>query len=59
MRRRARVGQAAGAVLLHPVQTNEVFVRLCVSRRRPLREAGFECYDLGEESASHACFAVS
>jgi threonine aldolase len=54
-----RIGQAAGAALLHPVEANEVFVSLGVPRRRALREAGFEFYDLGAESAGAARFVVS
>ena len=54
-----RIGQAAGAALLHPVEANEVFVSLGVPRRRALREAGFEFYDLGAESAGEARFVVS
>ena len=54
-----RIGQAAGAALLHPVEANEVFVSLGVPRRLALREAGFEFYDLGAESAGAARFVVS
>jgi threonine aldolase len=54
-----QIGQAAGAALLHPIEANEVFVRLGVDRRRALREAGFEFYDNGAESAGEARFVVS
>ena len=55
----ARIGRAAGAALLHPVEANEVFLRLGVPRRRSLREAGFEFYDSGAESAGEARFVVA
>ena len=54
-----RIGRAAGAALLHPVEANEVFVRLGVARRQALRDAGFEFYDWGAESAGEARFVVS
>ncbi len=53
------IGRAAGAALLHPVEANEVFVGLGVERRRALREAGFEFYDAGPESAGEARFVVA
>ncbi|HYM29586.1 MAG TPA: beta-eliminating lyase-related protein [Steroidobacteraceae bacterium] len=54
-----RIGQAAGATLLHPVEANEVFLKLGVERRQALREARFEFYDWGVESAGEARFVVS
>jgi threonine aldolase len=54
-----RIGQAAGAALVHPVEANEVFLRLGVPRRRALREAGFEFYDSAAESAGEARLVVS
>jgi threonine aldolase len=54
-----RIGHAAGAALLHPVEANEVFVSLGVPRRQTLRDAGFEFYDWGAESAGEARFVVS
>jgi threonine aldolase len=53
------IGRAAGASLLHPVEANEVFVKLGVQRRQGLRAAGFEFYDWGAESAGEARFVVS
>jgi threonine aldolase len=53
------IGRAAGASLLHPVEANEVFVKLGVQRRQALRAAGFEFYDWGAESAGDARFVVS
>ena len=54
-----RIGAAAGAALLHPVEANEVFVGLGAARRQALRAAGFEFYDWGAESAGAARFVVS
>ncbi len=54
-----RIGRAAGEALLHPVEANEVFLRLGVPRRRGLRDAGFEFYDAGAASAGEARFVVS
>ena len=54
-----RIGRAAGEALLHPVEANEVFLRLGVPRRRALRDAGFEFYDSGAESAGEARFVVA
>jgi len=53
------IGRAAGASLLHPVEANEVFVKLGVQRRQGLHAAGFEFYDWGPESAGEARFVVS
>jgi len=54
-----RIGAAAGAALLHPVEANEVFVKLGLARRAALRAAGFEFYDWGAEAAGEARFVVS
>jgi threonine aldolase len=54
-----RIGRAAGAALLHPVEANEVFLRLGVPRRGQLRAGGFEFYDWGAESAGEARLVVS
>jgi threonine aldolase len=54
-----RIGRAAGAALLHPVEANEVFLRLGSERRRQLRDAGFEFYDWGAEARGEARFVVS
>ena len=53
------IGRAAGEKLLHPVEANEVFIGLGVTRRAALRAAGFEFYDWGAESAGEARFVVS
>ena len=49
-----RIGQAAGARLIAPVEANEVFVQLGVAGKRTLRAAGFEFYDWGAEQAGIA-----
>lgn len=54
-----RIGEAAGASLLHPVEANEVFLALGVERRQNLREAGFEFYDWGDERAGQLRLVVS
>ena len=54
-----RIGHAAGQLLLHPVEANEVFLRLGTERRRQLRAAGFEFYDWGAESNGEARVVVS
>jgi threonine aldolase len=54
-----RVGHAAGNALLHPVEANEVFLRLGIERRAALRAADFEFYDWGAEHRGEARFVVS
>ncbi len=45
------IGQGAGERLLHPVEANEVFVRLDAAERAALRAQGFGFYDWSETSA--------
>ena len=45
------IGQGAGERLLHPVEANEVFVRLDAAERAALRAQGFEFYDWSKNSA--------
>jgi threonine aldolase len=54
-----RVALAAGPRLMHPVEANEVFVKLGDAGKRLLREAGFEFYDWGPERSGEARFVVS
>jgi threonine aldolase len=54
-----RIGRAAGASLLHPVEANEVFVHLGDPRKAQLRKAGFEFYDWGPETGGEARFVAS
>jgi threonine aldolase len=54
-----RIGQAAGATLLHPVEANEVFLQLGDEPKAQLRKAGFEFYDWGPQTSGEARFVVS
>ncbi|MGB6605088.1 MAG: hypothetical protein WBE65_12425, partial [Steroidobacteraceae bacterium] len=54
-----RIGAAAGTALVHPVEANEVFVRLGTGRRAALRAAGCDFYDWGAAAAGDARFVVS
>ncbi len=55
----ARIGEAAGSALLHPVEANEVFVRLGEAGKNRLRSQGFEFYDWGPTASGEARFVVS
>lgn len=54
-----RIGKAAGSALLHPVESNEVFLQLGDDRKARLRAAGFEFYDWGPERSGEARFVAS
>jgi threonine aldolase len=54
-----RIGTAAGERLLHPVEANEVFLKLDAGRRAALRAAGFDFYDWGAPEADETRFVVS
>ncbi len=54
-----RIGQAAGAALLHPVEANEVFLQLGDDGKARLRQMGFEFYDWGAEKSGAARFVAS
>jgi len=54
-----RIARAAGARLLHPVESNELFVRLGTYGKQRLREAGFEFYDWGHDNRGEARLVVS
>jgi len=54
-----RIGRAAGPALLHPVEANEVFLRLGSERRQRLRTQGFEFYDWGPAARGEARLVVS
>ena len=45
------IAEDAKARLLHPVEANEVFVRLTAAEREALRSQGFDFYDWGAEAA--------
>jgi threonine aldolase len=47
----ARIGDAAGGRLIHPVQANEVFAALTVDEAARLRAQGFDFYDWAEDEA--------
>lgn len=46
----AELAQAAPARLLHPVEANEVFMRVSAAERAALRSAGFAFYDWGDDA---------
>jgi len=52
----ARLGQAAASRLLHPVEANEVFLRLSAAEAKALRDQGFLFHDWG---IGEARFVVS
>lgn len=54
-----RIGTAGGGALMHPVEANEVFLRLGDARKQKLRAAGFEFYDWASERSGEARFVVS
>jgi threonine aldolase len=54
-----RIGRAAAARLLEPVEANEVFVRLGADGKAHLRARGFEFYDWGAAARGEARFVVS
>lgn len=54
-----RIGAAAAARLLAPVEANEVFVALGDAGKRALRAAGCEFYDWGAEHSGAARFVVA
>lgn len=47
----ALLAQAAGERLLHPVEANELFLRLTADEAASLRDQGFDFYDWGEGAA--------
>ena len=54
-----RIGEAAGALRLEPVEANEIFVRPGAAGIAALRAQGFEFYDWGAEGSGEARFVVS
>lgn len=54
-----RIGAAGGAQLMHPVEANEVFLRLGEPRKQALRAQGLEFYDWGAERSGEARFVAS
>lgn len=53
------IGEAAGKRLLHPVEGNEVFVKLGDEGKTSLRAAGFEFYDWGPPASGEARLVAS
>lgn len=47
----AEIANACGERLMHPVEANELFVRLTAAERDALRGKGFGFYDWGEDAA--------
>ena len=47
----AKLAAACGGRLMHPVEANELFVRLTAGEAAKLRAAGFDFYDWGEGAA--------
>ncbi len=47
----AEIAGACGERLMHPVEANELFVRLSPAEREALREKGFGFYDWGADAA--------
>lgn len=45
------LAKAAQDRLLHPVQANEIFIKLAAAEAKQLRDAGFDFYDWGEGQA--------
>jgi threonine aldolase len=54
-----KIGAAGGTMLMHPVEANEVFLRLGKEHKHTLRQAGFEFYDWNSESTGEARLVVS
>jgi threonine aldolase len=54
-----RIGEAARARLLEPVEANEVFVELGVKDKASLRAAGFEFYDWGPPASGEVRLVAS
>jgi threonine aldolase len=54
-----RIARAGAARVLHPVEANEVFLRLEAAEKVRLRGAGFAFYDWGAETGSEARLVAS
>jgi threonine aldolase len=54
-----KIGRAAGKLLMHPVEANEIFLALGQERKQSLRQAGFEFYDWNAASTGETRFVVS
>jgi len=54
-----KIGAAGRTMLMHPVEANEVFLRLGKEHKHTLRQAGFEFYDWNSENTGEARLVVS
>jgi threonine aldolase len=54
-----QLAASAKPFLVHPVESNQLFVRLDAAAKRTLRDAGFEFFDWGARHSGHARFVVS
>jgi threonine aldolase len=54
-----RIATAAGARLAHPVEANELFLKLGATGKALLRAQGFGFYDWGPVGGPEARFVVS
>ena len=54
-----KIGRAAGKLLMHPVEANEIFLALGQERKQTLRQAGFEFHDWNAASTGETRFVVS
>ena len=55
----AQLAEAAGDRLMHPVEANELFVRVGVDGAERLRERGFDFYDWGDAGSGEARFVTA
>jgi threonine aldolase len=53
------LGEAAGGYLLHPVESNQVFIKPGPNALAKLRAAGAEFYDWGAAQSGEARLVVS
>jgi threonine aldolase len=54
-----QIGRAAGPLLMHPVEANEIFLALGKERKQALRQSGFEFHDWNADSSGQTRFVVS
>jgi threonine aldolase len=54
-----QVARAAGGLLMHPVEANELFLALGPQRKQALRQGGFEFYDWNGPASGQTRFVIS
>lgn len=54
-----RIGEAAGSLLMLPVETNQIFIKTEPEQLARLRSAGVDFYDWGAEGSNEARFVVA